>query len=59
MPPDVVNDIDLAALDYQAILDSAPDAMVLVNSSSKILFVNIQAETIFGYLRDELLGQPI
>lgn len=49
----------LASLDYHAILDSAPDAMILVDSSAKILFVNKQAETIFGYHRDELSGQRI
>lgn len=56
---DTLHSEDLASLDYQAILDSAPDAMVLVNSEGKILFVNKQAEKIFGYKRDELSGQPI
>lgn len=41
------------------LLDAAPDAMVIVNSEGKIVLVNIQTETIFGYKRDELLGQRV
>ncbi|HEX4003567.1 MAG TPA: sigma 54-interacting transcriptional regulator [Candidatus Acidoferrales bacterium] len=41
------------------LLESAPDAMVIVDSAGKIVFVNSQAERIFGYSRQELLGKPI
>src|SRR5579862_6746578 len=41
------------------ILESAPDAMVIVDATGKIAFVNSQAERIFGYASQELLGQPV
>lgn len=44
---------------FRGLLDSAPDAMVIVNSSGEIAIINIQTEKIFGYRRDELLGQKI
>jgi PAS domain S-box-containing protein len=43
----------------EQLLESAPDAMVLVDSGGRILAFNGQAETLFGYRREELLGQPI
>jgi len=44
---------------FKALLDSAPDAMVVVNSKGEIVLINIQTEKIFGYNRDELLGQKV
>jgi PAS domain S-box-containing protein len=44
---------------FLQLIDSAPDAMVVSAESGIIEFVNIQAEELFGYGRDELLGQPI
>ncbi len=43
---------------YRALLDAAPDAIIVVNQFSKIVLVNVQAERLFGYSRDELIGQP-
>ena len=43
----------LAALDYSAILDSAPDPMVLVDAQGVIRLVNQQAERVLGDTRDE------
>ena len=43
----------------QAILESAPDAMVVVNEQRNIVIVNGQVERIFGYERSDLIGQPI
>ena len=43
----------------QAILEAAPDAMITVDAAHVIRLVNRQAEQLFGYGRDELLGQPI
>ena len=44
---------------YRGLLEAAPDAMVVVDQSGEIVLVNVQAETQFGYRRDELLGQPV
>jgi PAS domain S-box-containing protein len=44
---------------FEGVLQSAPDAMVLINAQREIVLVNKQTERIFGYRQDELLGQPI
>src|SRR5581483_433286 len=44
---------------YQQLLDHAPDAIVVVGDDSRIRLVNLQTETMFGYAREELLGQPL
>ncbi len=44
---------------FQRLVESAPDAMVVVDESGRILFVNFQIERTFGYERSELVGQPI
>ena len=41
------------------LLDSAPDAMVIAGPEGKIILVNSQTEKLFGYKREELLGQPV
>jgi PAS domain S-box-containing protein len=44
---------------YRGLLEAAPDAMVVVDQSGKIVILNVQAEKQFGYRRDELLGQQV
>lgn len=44
---------------FRNILESAPDAMVIIDHYGKITVVNEQAERMFGYTRDELLGEEI
>ena len=44
---------------FRNLLESAPDAMVIVDDCGKIAIVNGQAEVMFGYDRAELLGHDI
>ena len=41
------------------LLEAAPDALVVVNQKGLIELVNTQAEKIFGYTREEILGKPV
>jgi PAS domain S-box-containing protein len=44
---------------FRQIVEAAPNAMVMVDESGLIEMVNTQTEIIFGYSREELLGQSI
>jgi PAS domain S-box-containing protein len=44
---------------FEGVLQSAPDAMVLINAQGRIVMVNQQTERVFGYSQDELVGQPV
>src|ERR1700675_159820 len=43
----------------RGLLEAAPDAMVVVNKSAKIVLVNLQAKLEVGYRRVELMGQKV
>ena len=44
---------------FQGIVEAAPSGMVMIDRGGKIVLVNQEAERLFGYPRDEILGQPV
>ena len=43
----------------RALLEALPDAVVVVNDQGRIVLVNDQTEHMFGYRRDELIGEAV
>lgn len=41
------------------LFDSAPDAMIVTKANSEIFLLNSQAESLFGYTREELIGKRL
>ncbi|HEU5109569.1 MAG TPA: PAS domain S-box protein [Micromonosporaceae bacterium] len=54
-----MNLIRSSTLSASDLLEAAPDAIVLVEPDGRIALVNAQVERLFGYPRQELLGQPV
>jgi polar amino acid transport system substrate-binding protein len=44
---------------FHKLMESAPDAMVFIRESGEIMLINDRAEQLFGYERNELIGQPV
>ncbi|MFP5409687.1 MAG: diguanylate cyclase [Gammaproteobacteria bacterium] len=44
---------------YQRIFEFTPDALLVVDPAGRITLMNAQAESLFGYAREELIGQPV
>jgi protein-histidine pros-kinase len=53
---DYLHDSDIV---FRALVDAAPDGIVIVNQEGRIVLVNLQTEKLFGYNRSELMNQPI
>src|SRR4051812_35616260 len=43
----------------RSVLDSAPDAMIIIDSAGTILFANRQVASLFGYAPAEIVGARI
>jgi two-component system CheB/CheR fusion protein len=54
-----LTELKLAEEKFRAFVESAPDAMLIVDQNGSIAVSNLQAERMFGYSRDELAGQPV
>ena len=51
--------MQVADSSFGGLLEGAPDAMVCVDRRGRIARVNAQTERLFGYQRDELVGEPV
>jgi len=57
LPP--VSEAGVAADVIWAVVDAAPDGLVVTDEDGAVLLVNRQTEALFGYERSELLGRPV
>ena len=44
---------------FRLVVEAAPNAMVVTDAAGRITLTNAQAEAVFGYDRQELVGQPV
>jgi PAS domain S-box-containing protein len=44
---------------FRALLESAPDAMIIIENTGKIQLVNAQTEKLFGYRREDIIGKEV
>jgi PAS domain S-box-containing protein len=51
--------IDQDALPFRELVEAAPDGIVVTGPHGAILLINAEAERMFGYERDQLVGKPI
>jgi protein-histidine pros-kinase len=55
----LVRDTKLVQAKYRDLLEDTPDAILIVNVTGLIVLANAQAQQLFGYAADELIGLPI
>jgi PAS domain S-box-containing protein len=54
-----LHEVHEADAKVHALLETAPDAMVIVNEHGRIVFVNAETEKMFGHARSDLLGNSV
>jgi protein-histidine pros-kinase len=54
-----LREADVYEARFRGLLEAAPDAMVIVDEQGRIVLANSQTHRIFGYTRDELLGELV
>jgi two-component system CheB/CheR fusion protein len=53
------NKLRASEVSFRALVESAPDALVIVNGDGEIEVANSQAERLFGYSKTELVGMLV
>jgi PAS domain S-box-containing protein len=57
---DALRHADRSPMDLQReMLENAPDAVFAVDAEGRIVWLNMEAERVFGYRFDELVGKPV
>jgi PAS domain S-box-containing protein len=54
-----ITDRRSAEAKFGSFLESAPDAIVVIETDGRISLVNLQTERLFGYVREDLVGKPV
>src|SRR3989304_2722492 len=52
-------DVALAKGNFRLVVEVVPNAILMVKQKGEIILVNSQAEKLFGYNREELIGQSV
>jgi len=54
-----ITDRKLTEESFQKILEATPDAIVMIDQDGKIIYINAQTAKLFGYEKEELIGQQV
>jgi two-component system, sensor histidine kinase and response regulator len=54
-----ITERELAETTFRQLLEATPDAIVGVGRDGRIVLVNARTEQLFGYRREQLIGQPV